>query len=159
MRDFSRDKTVQAKRAKMAAPMAPTIAEFAMTLAADEADDVPVGEVDGLEPPAVVVPVLVGGLVVVLRVVPLVAVVVTPGAVVVVVPVPVEVLALVEPPALLVRQPVSEEVPTVKGAVCETAPVESRKVSPREVPAGWLTIHVREVPFCLPKSVRGLALG
>ena len=26
------------------------------------------------------------------------------------------------------------EVPTVKAAVCETVPVESRKVNPREVP-------------------------
>jgi len=132
-----------------------------MTLLADEADDVPVGELDGLDPAAVgVVPVLVGtrGLVVVVGVVTPVVVVVTPVAEVVEV-VPVETPVLVDPPALVVRQLASEEVPTVNAAVCETAPVESRKVSPREVPAGWLTSHVREVPFCLPKSSRGLALG
>ena len=51
------------------------------------------------------------------------------------------------------------EAVTVKGALWATLPVESRRVRPREVPAGWLTVHVRDVPFCLPKSTRGVALG
>lgn len=127
---------VQAKRAKMATPMAPTIAESAMSLLADETVvDVP----DGLGAEAVLEvppPVLVvGGLVVVVRVVAPTLVVVTPVAVVVVVGVVPEPV-LVDPPALLVRQLESVEEPTVKAAVCETLPVESRKVRPREVPEG-----------------------
>lgn len=116
----------------MAAAMAPTIAEFAMILLAD--DEVVVVELDGGPVVVGVVSELVEtrGLVVVVIVVgPLVVVVVTPVAGVVAV-VPVETTLLEE----LVRQLESVEVPTVKGAVCETAPVVSRKVNPREVPPG-----------------------
>lgn len=125
--------------------MAPTIADCAMILLADEAEDV----LDGVDPVAVEVVVGTRGLVVVVGVVGVVVeVTTTAGEVVEVVPVVTPVL--VDPLALLVRQLESVPVPTVKGAVCETAPVESRKVSPREVPAGWLAIHVREVTFSSP---------
>jgi len=141
----------------MATPTAPIIAEFAMTFLAGEDE---VFEVDGVGAPVVGLElVVVGrrGFMVVVGVVPPAAVVVVVAGSVEVVPVVAPVL--VEPPALLVRQLESVEVPTVKAAVCETAPVESRKVSPSEVPDGSLTTHVRDVPFCLPKSIRGLALG
>jgi len=119
----------------MAAPTAPTIAESAMTLLADDAD-----EVVGPAVAVVVVPVLVltggvvRGLVVVVGVVAVVVVVRWVVEVVPVVPVTVPVVTE-DPPELPVRQLESVEVKTVKAAVCEIAPVESRKVSPRELPA------------------------
>jgi hypothetical protein len=122
-----------------------------MILLADEAEDV----LDGCDPVAVVVVVGTRGLVVVVRVVGVVVGVTTTVDEVVVTPD----LVLVDPLALLVRQLASVPVPTVKGAVWETAPVESRKVSPREVPAGSLAIHVMEVVFSCPNENKGLAPG
>jgi len=113
-----------------------------MTLLADDADD----EAEGVGLADVGVPVLpvltivvvgvVRGLVVVVRGVVVVVVVVWVVVEVPVPVVPVPVVPVEDPPALLVRQLESVELPTVKAAVCEIAPVESRKVSPREVPAG-----------------------
>jgi len=111
-------------------------------LLADEADD----ELEEVGPVAVEVPelpvlTLVGvgvirGWVVVVIGVAVVVVVVWVVEEVPVPEVPVPVVPVEDPPALLVRQLVVVPLPTVKGAVCEIAPVESRKVSPREVPAG-----------------------
>jgi len=57
---------------------------------------------------------------------------------------------LLEP--LLVTQ--AEEAPglIVNAADCAMAPVLSRRVSPMEVPAAMLAVHVREVPVCWPRS-------
>jgi hypothetical protein len=56
---------------------------------------------------------------------------------------------------LFVRQEVSEFVRMVKVADWPTAPVLSRKFKKPLVPTGRLTCHVKEVPVCLPKSMRG----
>jgi hypothetical protein len=133
--------TVQARRAKMAAPMAPTTAEFSITLLADA--------VLGLGPTPVEVPVFVevpvileeeaGGLVVVGRVDD--PGVVTGGREVVLV----TLLILTPPPEVLPRQLVSVEGPTSKFAVTEVIPVESRNNSERVVPEGYLHSHVTDV--------------
>jgi len=48
---------------------------------------------------------------------------------------------------------------TVNGADWAVAPVLSRRVKPREVPAGWLTVHVTEVPFSSPRFSSAAAVG
>lgn len=52
-----------------------------------------------------------------------------------------------EPEAGLPTQLVSEPWLTLKGADWATKPALSRRVRPREVPTGWLTVQVKEVPF------------
>jgi len=63
-----------------------------------------------------------------------------------------------EPATLLEPLPVTqaEEAPglIVNAADCAMAPVLSRRVSPMEVPAAMLAVHVREVPVCWPRSWR-----
>lgn len=74
-------------------------------------------------------------------------------------------LEVVEPPAALLveepEDPMQDVEPdwTVKGAELSVAPVLSRMLRPREVPEVMLTVHVREVPDCWPKSTRAAAEG
>jgi hypothetical protein len=71
--------------------------------------------------------------------------------------------AVVAEPALVegVLPTQLESVPLlmVKGADCATKPELSRRLRPIDVPAAMLTVHVKEVPLCWPRSTRAAALG
>jgi len=86
------------------------------------------------------------------------AVVVVIAPIVVLVTVPVVVLLPVAPPAD-VRQLLELPGWIVKGADDTVAPVESRRVSPRDVPDAMLATQVKEVPVCCPRSSMAAALG
>jgi len=63
-----------------------------------------------------------------------------------------------EPEADAVKQDEDPEL-TVKAAEFATAPVLSRRVRPREVPAAMLVDQVYEVPVCVPRLSMAAALG
>jgi hypothetical protein len=110
--------------------------------------------------PVSLVLVAVAGLVVVVGVVGGAVVGVTGVALLVVAPPPVVVPVLGGVEELeAVRQAVLELSWTVKAADWARAPVLSRRLRPREVPAVILTVHVIEEPVWVPKSIRAAAVG
>jgi len=156
-REMSPPGFIQAKRAKRAAPI-PTASPASPLWRAAALECVVAEELADPDPdPAGLVLVEVAGLVaagVVVGVTGVVLAVVVPPTVVVPVPVPVP----VEVPEA-VRQAVLVLDWTVNGADWARAPVLSRRLRPREVPAVTLTIHVSEVPVWVPKSRIAAAVG